>query len=338
MNSIRILISESHDPYFNLAVEDAIFQNMADTRQILFLWRNADTVVIGKGQNPWKECNTARLEADGVKLARRKSGGGAVFHDLGNTNFTFMGTKPDFDKSISTQIVLDALSRLGVSGKATGRNDLVVEVDGLDRKFSGSAYRDLKDRAFHHGTLLLHADLGRLANYLNPDKKKLQAKGVASVRSRVANLREVVAKIDHESVCEAIQTQFTQHFEQHATPEIISPNALPDLPGFEAIHAQQQDWNWNFGRALAFSHLLEKRFKWGGVDLHLDVKNGLVKEAKVFTDCLFPEPLELIAECLVNRRYDATEIASAFESAKHEYPGHADELNQVASWLRTSLR
>jgi len=135
-NTIRILLSDSFDPYFNLAVEDAIFRNMSTEKRILFLWRNKDTVVIGKGQNPWRECNTAQMEKDGVKLARRKSGGGAVFHDKGNTNFTLMGGKPEFDKAISTQIVLDALQSIGINGKSTGRNDLVVETDDGDRKFS----------------------------------------------------------------------------------------------------------------------------------------------------------------------------------------------------------
>ncbi|POD93108.1 hypothetical protein BV924_17800 [Pectobacterium odoriferum] len=119
------------------------------------------TVVIGRAQNPWKECNTRRMEEDGIKLARRSSGGGAVFHDLGNTCFTFMAGKPEYDKSVSTQIVLDALSSLGLKASASGRNDLVVETADGVRKVSGSAYRETKDRGFHHGTLLLNADLSR---------------------------------------------------------------------------------------------------------------------------------------------------------------------------------
>lgn len=160
---------------------------MPATQRVLFLWRNADTVVIGRAQNPWKECNTRRMEEDHVRLARRSSGGGAVFHDLGNTCFTFMAGKPEYDKTVSTAIVLAALNSLGVTAEASERNDLVVKTDSGDRKVSGSAYRETMDRGFHHGTLLLNADLSRLANYLNPDQKKLQAKGITSVRGRVAN-------------------------------------------------------------------------------------------------------------------------------------------------------
>lgn len=124
---------------------------MPATQRVLFLWRNADTVVIGRAQNPWKECNTRRMEEDNVRLARRSSGGGAVFHDLGNTCFTFMAGKPEYDKTISTSIVLNALNALGVSAEASGRNDLVVKPPKATA-VSGSAYRETKDRGFHHGT------------------------------------------------------------------------------------------------------------------------------------------------------------------------------------------
>ena len=115
MTTLRLLLSDSYDPWFNLAVEECIFRQMPATQRVLFLWRNADTVVIGRAQNPWKECNTRRMEEDNVRLARRSSGGGAVFHDLGNTCFTFMAGKPEYDKTISTSIVLNALNSLGRS-------------------------------------------------------------------------------------------------------------------------------------------------------------------------------------------------------------------------------
>lgn len=142
MSTLRLLLSESNDPWFNLAVEECIFRQMPATQRVLFLWRNAETVVIGRAQNPWKECNTRRMAEDGIRLARRSSGGGAVFHDLGNCCFTFLAGKPEYDKSVSTEIILRALTSLGVPAEASGRNDLVVNTaDGL-RKISGSAYRE----------------------------------------------------------------------------------------------------------------------------------------------------------------------------------------------------
>jgi lipoate-protein ligase (EC 6.-.-.-) len=227
MSTLRLLISESYDPWFNLAVEECIFRQMPATQRVLFLWRNADTVVIGRAQNPWKECNTRRMEEDNVRLARRSSGGGAVFHDLGNTCFTFMAGKPEYDKTISTSIVLTALNVLGVTAEASGRNDLVVKTAEGDRKVSGSAYRETRDRGFHHGTLLLNADLSRLANYLNPDKKKLQAKGITSVRGRVANLVELLPGITHEKICLAVTEAFFSHYGERVKAEIISPEKTP---------------------------------------------------------------------------------------------------------------
>lgn len=222
MSTLRLLVSDSYDPWFNLAVEECIFRQMPATQRVLFLWRNADTVVIGRAQNPWKECNTRRMEEDNVRLARRSSGGGAVFHDLGNTCFTFMAGKPEYDKTISTSIVLNALNSLGVTAEASGRNDLVVKTPDGDRKVSGSAYRETMDRGFHHGTLLLNADLSRLANYLNPDKKKLQAKGITSVRGRVANLVELLPGITHEQICDAIREAFFEHYGERVEAEAIS--------------------------------------------------------------------------------------------------------------------
>ena len=227
MTPLRLLLSDSYDPWFNLAVEDCIFREMT-TQRVLFLWRNAETVVIGQAQNPWKECNTRRMEEDGIRLARRSSGGGAVFHDLGNTCFTFMAGKPEYDKSVSTGIILNALKTLGIDASASGRNDLVVQTPEGERKISGSAYRETVDRGFHHGTLLLNADLSRLANYLNPDVKKLQAKGITSVRSRVANLNEFVPGIDHQQISTAVAEAFFEWYGARVEPEIISPDVFPD--------------------------------------------------------------------------------------------------------------
>ncbi|MDR1827219.1 MAG: lipoate--protein ligase, partial [Methylobacteriaceae bacterium] len=262
--NLRVFLSESHNPWFNLAVEDGIFRAMAADARVLFLWQNADTVVIGRSQNPWKECNTRLMAEDGVKLARRQSGGGAVFHDLGNTNFTYMAPKPEYDKSVSTGIILDALKNLGITARASGRNDLVVDAADGERKISGSAYRETADRGFHHGTVLMHTDLTRLARYLNPDPKKLKTKGVTSVLSRVANLEEFRPGITHALLCPAVMRAFFDHYGETAEPERITPQQLPDIPDFAEKFARQSSWEWNFGEAPSFSHVLDERFAWGG--------------------------------------------------------------------------
>lgn len=338
MTTLRLLISDSYDPWFNLAVEECIFRQMSPTQRVLFLWRNNDTVVIGRAQNPWKECNTRRMSEDGVKLARRSSGGGAVFHDLGNTCFTFMAGKPEYDKSISTGIILDALHSLGLTAGASGRNDLVVTTADGERKVSGSAYRETKDRGFHHGTLLLNADLSRLANYLHPDPKKLQAKGITSVRSRVANLVELMPDITHEQICDAVTESFFKHYGERVEAEHISPRYEPDMPNFSEQFLKQSSWEWNFGQAPAFNHQLDERFVWGGVELHFDVERGLITRAQMFTDSLNPAPLEALAERLQGVIYRSEEISAVVQQLAQDYPEQQTELRDLHQWLLQQVK
>ncbi|MBB3321803.1 MULTISPECIES: lipoate--protein ligase LplA [Atlantibacter] len=338
MSTLRLLISDSYDPWFNLAVEECIFRQMPATQRVLFLWRNADTVVIGRAQNPWKECNTRRMEQDNIRLARRSSGGGAVFHDLGNSCFTFMAGKPEYDKSVSTGIVLAALNALGVQASASGRNDLEVATPDGPRKVSGSAYRETKDRGFHHGTLLLNADLSRLANYLNPDEKKLKAKGITSVRGRVANLNDLLPGITHQQVCDAVSEAFFAHYGERVAPEVISPDAVPDLPGFAETFARQSSWEWNFGQAPAFTHTLDERFGWGGVELHFDVEKGHITRTQVFTDSLNPAPLEALANRLQGCVYQANALKQQCETLIIDFPDQQNELRDVAQWMADVVR
>ena len=338
MSTLRLLISDSYDPWFNLAVEECIFRQMPATQRVLFLWRNADTVVIGRAQNPWKECNTRRMEEDNVRLARRSSGGGAVFHDLGNTCFTFMAGKPEYDKSVSTAIVVNALNALGISATASGRNDLEVATAEGVRKVSGSAYKETMDRGFHHGTLLLNADLSRLANYLNPDQKKLQAKGITSVRGRVANLSDLLPGLTHEQVCDAVRESFFAFYGEQVAAEHISPDALPDLPGFAETFARQSSWEWNFGQAPAFSHLLDQRFTWGGVELHFDVEKGHITQTKIFTDSLNPAPLEALAARLQGCLYRSDMLQQQCETLIADFPEQEMELRELSTWIAQTVR
>lgn len=337
MKKTRILFSDSTDPWFNLAVEDTIFRAMPADERVLFLWRNADTVVIGRSQNPWRECKTDRMELDHVKLARRQTGGGAVFHDLGNTNFTFMAARPEYDKKISTQIVLDGLTRLGIHGIANGRNDLVVEDETGIRKFSGSAYRETIDRGFHHGTLLLSADLNRLTNYLNPDEKKLKAKGITSVRSRVTNLDQLKPDITHAEVCDAIMAAYQTFYQISVAPEHITPDNFHNLPGFEEKFAHQSSWDWNYGQTPPFTHNLDERFGWGGVQLLLDVQTGIIQQATVYSDALDPAPLEKLASQLHGLPYRKQAVETCLQTLIQQYPQDQIILDNVGHWLISQI-
>ena len=196
------------DPYENLATEACLMKHCPQDSAILYLWQNEKTVVIGKNQNPWKECDLPLLQDDGIRLARRKSGGGAVYHDLGNLNFTFLLPLSDYDPLRQLDVICSALRRFGISAQRTGRNDITV--DG--RKVSGSAFQKSGGIGCHHGTLLVASDVEKMSRYLRPSAEKLQTKGVDSVRSRVVNLQALFPELSVENLAAAVKEAFIQSF------------------------------------------------------------------------------------------------------------------------------
>ena len=196
--------SGSFDPFLNLAMEQHLLETVASGCCLLYLWQNENTVVIGKNQNPWAECRASLLEEEGGHLARRLSGGGAVFHDLGNLNFTFLVPTTDYDLQKQQRVLLEACRSFGIPAELSGRNDLTA--DG--RKFSGNAFYHNGPRSYHHGTLLVDVDGAKLQRYLTPTKAKLETKGVPSVRSRVVNLKELCPTIPIDSLKRALVAAF----------------------------------------------------------------------------------------------------------------------------------
>lgn len=335
---LKVLISDTFDPWFNLATEDWIFRDMDPEYQILFLWRNDQTVVIGRFQNPWTECNTQLMEKDNIKLARRQSGGGAVFHDLGNTNFTFMSSKASFDKNRNNQIILRALKRFNIEAVPSGRNDINVMLADGERKISGSAFKETKDRSFHHGTLLINADMTKLANYLLPHPKKLQSKGITSVRSRVINLKELNSNIDHQSLSNAIIEEFFNEYQNKVEVQFLKYEDLIKETKLNEHYARLSDWNWRFGEAPSFNHQMSEYFSWGLVEVYLEVEKAMIKEAKIYSDSLHPELIELIMASLKNVAYNKSAIEQAVENLKIELPMFNDYLDEFKIWIIKEIR
>lgn len=323
---MTIYLSDSTNPFFNLATEDCLYQNALIEEPLLFLWRNEKTVVIGRAQNPWVECNIKAMNENNVHLARRQTGGGTVFHDLGNTNFTFLSPKNLYDKTRNLKIITDALQTFDIKAEASGRNDILVQ----QKKVSGSAFRESKDRAFHHGTLLLNANLTELSNYLNPSAKKLKAKGVKSVRSRVLNLSDINPLITHEGMCEAITQEFINHYGPHKTIHLNS-NELSREQALQAHFKQLQDWDWRFGKTLKFEHELNERFEWGEVTVNLNVNHAIITAVKIYSDCLFPDLLESISKQLVGVGYTPEDITHALKKLSNPKPTKA--LLEFSNWL-----
>lgn len=299
----RFIVAQSKDPYKNLALEAWLFENGREDVW-LYLWQNQHTVVIGRNQNAWKECRLSALEADGGKLARRGSGGGAVYHDLGNLNFTFILPRDAYDLHRQLGVILGAVQRLGIPARFTGRNDLVTE-DGA--KFSGNAFQFSAQTALHHGTILVSADMGALSKYLAPSKAKLAAKGVDSVRSRVCNLNTLRPGLTIDQVAQAVAAAFAAEYGPYETQD---PQAL-DQGALAALEARFASWEWRLGRRAAFDALLETRFPWGEVSLQLTLRDGRVQEVQAYSDAMDADFIQALAPCLQGAAYQPQALAAA---------------------------
>lgn len=279
ITKLSTYVTDNVNPYKNLAIEEFLTFHVQPSECILFLWQNRHTVVIGKNQNAWKECKVQKLEEDGGHLVRRLSGGGAVFHDLGNLNFTFCVREEDYDVQRQLNVILRAVRSLGIMAEKTGRNDITA--DG--RKFSGNAFFKSKGCCYHHGTLLVNVDKNRMAEYLNVSAAKLQSKGVDSVRSRTVNLTEFKEDLTISLLKEKLQEAFEQEYECRAAA--IREKDL-DWTEIQQMEERFSSWNWKFGRKIPFDHKMERRFSWGELELQFHVSGGILEEVNVYSDAM----------------------------------------------------
>ena len=308
INRIFIYNAQGTDPHENLAAEKVLMDALQPGEAMLYLWQNLNTVVIGKNQNAWLECRTSLLEEEGGKLARRLSGGGAVFHDLGNLNFTFLMCKEDYDLDKQVTVIQQACALAGIRAEKSGRNDLLAE----GRKFSGNAFYQDKVHAYHHGTLMVDVDKDKLGRYLSPPKAKLEAKGVASVRSRVVNLKELAPTLTIETMRENMTKAFQEVY--GFTAESFN---LTDAMASEIQELQQtySSWDYLYGAPLSFTFACEEKFQWGYIGLQLDAKGGIIQEAQINTDAMDRTPPESIIKALKGCRFDTDSMVYALQQA-----------------------
>ncbi|MBQ7858036.1 MAG: lipoate--protein ligase [Oscillospiraceae bacterium] len=291
---LKLCQSPCFDPYYNLALEEYLLETVGEGECILYLWRNENTVVIGRNQNPWKECATTLLEQEGGHLARRLSGGGAVFHDLGNLNFTFLMPRQDYDLQRQLRVIREGVQSLGIPAELSGRNDVLA--DG--RKFSGNAFYKSGKSAYHHGTLLIAGNMEKLSRYLTPSKAKLESKGVASVRSRVVNLREFVPGLTVEDLSEALAAAFRNVYAAPLTRMEVPHDAV-----LQPLVETYRSWEWNYGKDLPFTCSAAHRFPWGSVEVTMDIRQGVIRNPGVFTDAMEWELAERLRSAIDGCRY-----------------------------------
>lgn len=269
------------DPYFNLAAEEYLLT--AEDEPVFMLWQNERSVIIGRNQNAYAEINRGFVEENGIAVVRRLTGGGAVFHDLGNINYTFITKKGDagaLDFARFCAPVIAALSALGVPAELSGRNDMTA--DG--RKFSGNAQCVFNNRVLHHGTILFSADMEYLSGALNADPEKMKSKGIKSVRSRVCNLSEYLPGYTAE--------RLKSYLENSVEAEKTSFSA-EQTAGIEKLAREKYStWEWNYGRSKEYENKVKERFPFGSVEVCYTAENGRLTDVRISGDWFGTRPVD----------------------------------------------
>lgn len=292
------------NPYRNLALEEYLFFQKKE--EIFMLWQNEPSIIIGKSQNAMAEIDYTYVTKENIPVVRRLTGGGAVYHDLGNLNFTYIVNREGFGDYVGfTKTLRDFLGTLGLSAEVSGRNDVLVG----GRKFSGNAQYAHHGRLLHHGTILIGADMSRLGAALRPDPDKIQSKGIKSVQSRVLNLSEVLP-MDAAAFRNAFETFVIE-------TEKVHPYTLTkeDEAAVDKLYTEKYNtFAWNFGYSPKYSFHTKHRFPGGGVEVYLDIRDGKISDAKIFGDFLGDAVPLAEKLCGVQHSAEALQVALAGES------------------------
>ena len=316
------------NPKLNLALEEYALRNFSADNDYLLFYINEPSIIIGRNQNTLEEINHNYVEENNIHIVRRVSGGGAVYHDFGNLNFSFI-TNHDV-KSLSnfkkfTAPVIKVLNNLGLDAELKGRNDIEVG----EKKISGTAQFSTGKRMVSHGTLLLNTDLGEVVNALNVKMSKIQSKGHKSVRSRVANISEflknpLTINEFRELVLKGLYEENEPFETYHLTPE-----------QWKSVHQLKEEkydtWDWNYGRSPKFNIQRNKRFSIGEIDLRIFVEKGYIKDFKIFGDFFGKDPVEQLEQLLIGVRYKLEDISVILKNIDlQEYFGDLSKADFIA--------
>ena len=306
MSRLQVIISPQYDPFLNRAVEQYLTEHQEEGVVTLYLWKNQQTVVIGYNQNPYSECNVKLLLDEGGHLMRRGTGGGAVYHDLGNINFSFIADKRLYDLKKQLSVIQDALLAYGLEAEISGRNDLTCQ----GRKFSGNAFAKGQRNNLHHGTILIKTDGAMMQRYLIVDKAKLLKNGVKSVASRVVNLSELVPELTSESIKQPLIASFEKIYGDKA--DILDFDTLINNREVQSIREEISSYAFLFGRWEQFKTTKKDRFPWGGVEiaLQIDEANAIITDIQIASDCL---DTEIIGQAEQMLKGSSTKTAPTFD-------------------------
>lgn len=309
---MKYIENHSTDPRYNLALEEYVFKNLPlEDGGYVLLWRNEPAIIIGKNQNTLEEINMKYVKENNIHVVRRVTGGGAVYHDLNNLNFSFITKAEDIgeiDFKAYTIPALRALERLGIDCELSGRNDITIH----GKKFSGIAQSVIRDRVLNHGTLLFNSELEVLSKALNVKRDKIESKGVKSVSSRVTNIKPYVK--DDIDVIEFRNILLINIFEYENKP--IEKYELTEEDK-KAIQQMVEDrygtWEWNFGESPKFNYKNYKRFAGGGVEIRLQVEKGLINNCKIYGDFFGKGDVAILEQKLKGVKYDEDSVKIALK-------------------------
>ena len=308
---MKYIVSHSNNPAFNIALEAYAFREMLDEDEIFILWINEPTIVIGKHQNAIEEINKEYTDAHGIHVVRRLSGGGAVYHDLNNLNYTIISNKADegaFDFKTFSKPVIDTLAKLGVKAEFTGRNDL--EIDG--KKFCGNAQAYYKGRMMHHGCLMFDVDTSVLADALKVSKDKIESKGIKSVRARVTNINdELPQKMDVQAFRDALLEQVKKE-NPDMTEYKFSEAELERIKQSEK--EQFGNWDWIYGAAPEYTIKRSVRYPAGKITIYANVEKSLIKSIKIYGDFFGIGDVSDIEQLLVGSRYEYKDVLEKLQT------------------------
>ena len=327
---MKYLESHSFDPEYNLSFEEYIFKNLPldDGEEYVYLWQNDNAVIIGKNQNAWAEINEEYIEENDVKLIRRITGGGAVYHDLGNLNFSFItkdkGTgKIDF--STYYKPIVEALRKIGAPAELSGRNDISVE----GKKVIGASQSIFQNRVLSNGCILFDVEMENLAKALKVRPEKLVSKGVSSVKARVTNIKPYLGEDKKvEDFKEILLKELFSQVGEEPEEYILTPDDLKKIEEIKEKRFGKREWNWGKSPKGTFENGV--KFPYGWVEISFDITKGKIENLKILGDYFGTKDTKEIEEALENVDYDKKEIAKTLENFNiKDYFGQAAETKDI---------
>lgn len=308
---MKYIENYSNNPYYNLAFEEYCFKYLDRDEDYVILWINSPAIIVGKNQNTSQEVNRDYVRENDIKVVRRITGGGAVYHDLGNLNFSIIKNtegKAVIDFKKYNIPILKSLERLGVNCELSGRNDLTV--DG--KKFSGIAQSIWKKRVLNHGTILFDTKLETLSLALNVKPDKFKSKGVKSVKSRVTNIKPFIKEdIDINRLRELLLEYIFQFEGEKPSKYILNEEEIKNID--KLFEEKYNTWDWNYGKSPEFNYTNEKRFPFGIVEIGLDVNRGVIEKAKIYGDFFGFKDVKEIEDILIGLKYEKEEVRRELE-------------------------